>query len=57
MPLVETGASANGTLHELRCYHPVPAGTGDRELVQLARSATHTETPHVFNHQNVEETS
>jgi peptide/nickel transport system ATP-binding protein len=57
MPPAETGASANGLRHELRCYHPIPAGTGDPELVELARSATHTDTPHVFNHQNVEETS
>jgi peptide/nickel transport system ATP-binding protein len=45
MPEPEPGATNGGTVHEFRCYHPVPAGTGDAELVQLARSAIRSATP------------
>lgn len=45
MPPVEAGAAPPGTLHELRCHHPVPAGTRDDELVELARAATRSATP------------
>ena len=34
------------TTHELRCLHPVPAGTSDAELLQIARRSTHTNAPH-----------
>ncbi len=29
-----------GEVHEFRCHHPVPAGTGNAELVELAAAAT-----------------
>ncbi|WP_300682861.1 ABC transporter ATP-binding protein [Nocardioides sp.] len=51
MPEVElaVGEAATGapddSLHTFRCHHPVAPGTGDAELVELARSATHTSTP------------
>ncbi|GGO68096.1 oligopeptide/dipeptide ABC transporter ATP-binding protein [Nocardioides deserti] len=49
MPPFGTGAS--GTTHVLRCHHPVPSGTSDAELVDMARRATHTPTPlHVEEH-------
>ena len=62
MPAPETGAAGSGMVHEFRCYHPVPAGTGDAELVQLARSATRTTTPdgssdNGSSQPNVEETA
>jgi peptide/nickel transport system ATP-binding protein len=52
MPAPEAANTNGGSHHEFRCYHPVAAGTTDRELVELARAATHTETP-----LHVEETS
>jgi peptide/nickel transport system ATP-binding protein len=62
MPAPETSAAGSGLVHEFRCYHPVPAGTGDAELVQLARSATRTTTPdgssdNGSSQPNVEETA
>ena len=45
MPPPESGDENGGAHHEFRCYHPVPAGTSDRELVELARAATRTQTP------------
>jgi peptide/nickel transport system ATP-binding protein len=37
-PVLET--TQDGSPHEFRCHHPVPAGTSDAELVTLARAAT-----------------
>ena len=43
MPAPEAGGVDGGAVHEFRCYHPVPAGTSDAELVALARSATRSD--------------
>ncbi|MEV0881070.1 ABC transporter ATP-binding protein [Micromonospora echinofusca] len=43
MPPVEPGADGGG--HEFRCHHPVPAGSSNAELVELARAATGRTTP------------
>lgn len=40
MPEPMLTVSAGGEPHELRCHHPVSAGTTDVELVTLARAAT-----------------
>lgn len=45
MPSPEAGATNGSQPHDYRCYHPIPAGTTDGELVELARAATHTDTP------------
>ncbi len=45
MPEPTSGNSNGSGAHLLRCHHPVPAGTGDAELVELARRETHTDTP------------
>ena len=55
MPAPRTGASDNGTRHELRCHHPIPAGTSDHELVQLARVATGQDNPPMTHQPNAEE--
>ena len=52
MPSPEAGTANGGSHHEFRCYHPVAPGTTDVELVELARTATQTDTP-----LHVEETS
>ncbi|MFC8501781.1 oligopeptide/dipeptide ABC transporter ATP-binding protein [Pedococcus sp. NPDC057267] len=57
MPEPHTGAADNGTLHELRCYHPIPAGTSDADLVALARDASSTPQPENPTRSNVEETA
>ncbi|MFI7489864.1 oligopeptide/dipeptide ABC transporter ATP-binding protein [Micromonospora echinaurantiaca] len=44
MPPAER-SDAEGTFHEFRCYHPVPAGTSNAELVELASTATGRTTP------------
>ncbi|MCF0091784.1 ABC transporter ATP-binding protein [Micromonospora sp. MH99] len=44
MPPPTTGDGGAG-LHEFRCYHPVPAGSSNTELVELARAATGRNTP------------
>ncbi|MEV4545988.1 ABC transporter ATP-binding protein [Micromonospora echinaurantiaca] len=44
MPPAER-SDADGTAHEFRCYHPVPAGTSNAELVELASAATGRTTP------------
>ncbi|PUA80982.1 oligopeptide/dipeptide ABC transporter ATP-binding protein [Nocardioides currus] len=41
-----TPGTANGHgPHAFRCHHPVPLGTSDAELVELARRETRTTTP------------
>lgn len=45
MPEPTAGTGNGSGAHLLRCHHPVPAGTGDAELVELARRETHTDTP------------
>lgn len=45
MPAPQSSGTNGNNPHQFRCHHPVPAGTTDAELVQLARRATHTETP------------
>lgn len=41
-----TSDDSNGAgTHLVRCHHPVPAGMGDAELVELVRSDIHTDTP------------
>lgn len=51
MPPTEPVSGNGDGPHLLRCYHPVPAGTSDAELVELARRTTRTETPlHVEEH-------
>ena len=44
MPPVRSGDGGAGS-HEFRCYHPVPAGSSNTELVELARAATGRTTP------------
>ncbi|SCF05275.1 peptide/nickel transport system ATP-binding protein [Micromonospora viridifaciens] len=40
------GANGDGyDFHEFRCHHPVPAGTSNAELVELASAATGRSTP------------
>ena len=57
MPAPESGTANGGGLHEFRCHHPVPAGTSDSELAELARTATSSGLSHGTNHPTVEETS
>ena len=45
MPRPEAGSANGGSHHTFCCYHPVAAGTTDRELVELARTTTQTQTP------------
>ncbi|KGN30870.1 ABC transporter [Knoellia sinensis KCTC 19936] len=40
MPSPETAETNGAMAHVFRCHHPIPAGTGDAELVALARAAT-----------------
>jgi peptide/nickel transport system ATP-binding protein len=45
MPPVEAGPGNGTSGHQFRCHHPVPAGTSDAELIELARAATRSSTP------------
>ena len=45
LPLFAEAAGPEELSHVLRCHHPIPAGTSDAELIELARSTTHTDTP------------
>ncbi|WP_229402144.1 oligopeptide/dipeptide ABC transporter ATP-binding protein [Micromonospora okii] len=43
LPPTEPGGLGGG--HEFRCHHPVPAGVGSAQLVELAKAATGRTTP------------
>ncbi|MET8307204.1 ABC transporter ATP-binding protein [Micromonospora sp. NPDC005173] len=45
MPTVQGANADGGDFHEFRCYHPVPAGTSNAELVELASAVTGRSTP------------
>jgi len=40
MPPVQGANADGGGVHEFRCYHPVPVGTSNAELVELASAVT-----------------
>ncbi|SCL49225.1 peptide/nickel transport system ATP-binding protein [Micromonospora citrea] len=45
MPPPERADADGDDAHEFRCHHPVPAGTSNAELVELAGAATGRTTP------------
>ncbi|MGW5668253.1 oligopeptide/dipeptide ABC transporter ATP-binding protein [Micromonospora sp. NPDC003776] len=51
MPNARSATTPAGGIHEFRCHHPVPAGTSNAELVELARAAAGR-----TSHLHVEET-